>query len=71
MMKTQLELKSVKKSFLKKSFLRHVHGKGGLNKRLVYYLMRLVFTSQAGVSEDKTEVFHTTFAPILYYQQWS
>lgn len=35
--------------------------KGEPNRRLVHYLMTLVFTSQTGVNEDKTEVFHATF----------
>lgn len=69
MMKVQLELKSVKKK-IRKDCLRHVNGKGGLNKRLIHYLMSLVFSSQTGVSEDKTEVLHTIFASILHHQQW-
>lgn len=30
--------------------------KGGLKKRLIYYLIMWFFTSQTGVNEDKTDV---------------
>lgn len=45
--------------------------KGGLNKTLVHYLMVLIFISQTKVNEAKTEMFHATFASVLFHQKWA